>query len=79
MLKMLLASASGGKPYIAVSVASLMFDLSSLNPNILWWCCSTFAGRPSRIQVCYRASSGVILFTGSQSRHASRKLRKLWS
>jgi hypothetical protein len=32
--KMLLLSASGGKPYIYVNVASLILVLSSLVPNI---------------------------------------------
>lgn len=62
-----------------VCICSSSVSLSYIPSIFLWWI-STWGGRPSIIHSCIRASIGVILFSGSHSRHLLIKSWKesLW-
>jgi hypothetical protein len=49
----------------------LLLNCCFYNKSLCYW--STFAGRPSKIQSCLRASSGVILCSGFHEKHWERK------
>ena len=70
---------SFGKPYILLKVASFSYTLLSSLPNIFLWCFKTFSGKPSRIHGCCKASRGVILSIGFQTKHLLRKSKNFSS
>ena len=56
-----------------------LVEVSSAIPRIFLCWAKTLGGRPSRIQLCIRASSGVILCSGSQMNHPLKNRMKEFS